>query len=413
MAKANMSQTWYWRWEMRRNIAIFLILIALFSQTVMALGVTPARNVVDFTPGLERTYTLNIINSEQRDVKLVLSSQGELQDAVLVGQSVIEMSASEPSREVQYTLKLPSQLSPGTHAADLFVVQLPDEFVSAGEMSVGAAVAVVSQIIVEVPYPGKYAEAKLNAQTQEDGSVKFFVIVESLGEFDLPDVGAEISITDPSGVEIATVRTAKDTIPSKQRKELVGEWMPDEAVSGKYHAKVSVNYGEGIASAEQEFTLGEDRVRLSGIEVNDFALGEIAKFEIIAENVWNENIEGVYAELLIYDEDGNVLADVKSPTYDIASGEKEVMQAFWDTKGVDEGSYDSTLFLRYAGGGEEKDLTLEVTDDSITIIGFGYHISSLSAGGGSLTAILVGVIVFLVIVNLSWFMYLRKRMKKK
>jgi hypothetical protein len=396
---------------MRKFICVLVFVMML--SFVSGLGITPGRNSISFTPGFEGSYSVTVFNSDQRDINLVVNPQGELQDYIFVKDGVISMGADEPSRDVSYDVRLPQDLGPGKHTADLFIVQLPDEYVKSGQTSIGAVVAVVSEVVVDVPYPGKYAEAKLNIKTEEDGSVSFFVAVKSLGDFDLIDTGADIQIFDPSGNEVAVVKTEKTNIASGEQKELLGAWNPDGVSTGMYRAKATVNYGEGVAEVEQEFSLGGQKVKLAGIEVNDFSLGDIAKFEIIAENVWNQDIEGVYAEMLIYSEDGNVLANVKSPTYTVSSGGREVMQAFWDTKGVVEGDYDSTLFLKYDEGGDKKDLTLQVSDDSITIIGFGYQISSLSASSGSLTTILIGVIVFLVLVNLSWFMYLRKKIKKK
>lgn len=395
---------------MRKTI-LFILCVVILSSYAAGLGISPAREVVHFTPGQEERYSFTIINSDRADVRLLVSAQGPLQDRVVFSQTLIEMSANEESREVSYTVALPQDLSPGQYVTNIIVVQIPSSD-EVGQTTVGATVGVVSQFVVDVSYPGKYASAKLDARNEEDGSVSFFVTVSSLGEFDLPDVNAEIEIYGPRGMEVASVLTAKTDIPSGQRKELVGRWWP-EGGKGEYLAKAIVNYGEGIATAEHEFNVGDERLRLAGMEVNDFSLGEIAKFEILAENLWNERIDGAYSEMEIYGVNGNVLASIKSPNYDIDAGAREVMQAFWDTEGVVEGSYEAKILLHYPEGLEEKELTLEVSDDSITIIGFGYHISSLGDDPGSLTKILIGVIVLLVLVNLSWFVYLRKRLKKR
>ncbi len=53
-------------------------------------------------------------------------------------------------------------------------------------------------------------------------------------------------------------------------------------------------------------------------------------------------------------------------------------------------------------------------DDEINVLMAGFVISKglTGAGDGNLVKILIGVIVFLVIANLSWFIFLRKKLKK-
>ena len=155
---------------------------------------------------------------------------------------------------------------------------------------------------------------------------------------------------------------------------------------------------------------------LENIEVNDFKLGEIAKFEILVHNAWAETIKDAYSEMVVYSDDGNVLADFKSPTSDVAAGEEALMLAFWDTKGVIEGDYDSTLFLIYEAVRDPTTLTLQVEDDEIIIIGAGFIITGGVTDGGiskNLLYLLIVVIVILVLANISWFFYLRKRFAKK
>ncbi|MFH1289871.1 MAG: hypothetical protein ABIH92_00510 [Nanoarchaeota archaeon] len=396
------------------SILFFIVML----QSVLALGTFPGRQTIDFVPGMEKTFTFTVVNSEQRDINVVISAQGELQDYIFIPEVVVRMSASETSKEISYTVKLPQELPPGLHTADVVLVQLPDQFVDTGQMSVGAAVAVLTQVYVRVPYPGKYGEVNLNVfGPNENGEMTFAVPVFSRGEFALTGVKASVEVYTSLNEKVASVYTNEiASIPGKDRAELIANWDPQGAAPGPYRAVAKVTWGEGTESVEKEFTLGERRLTLEGVEVNDFKLGEIAKFEILVENHWSETIEGAYAEMIVYSESGNILADFKSPTYDIGPNNNELMLAFWDTQGVNEGSYDSTLFLKYAGTSDQNDLTIEVDEKKITIIGAGYIITAGVSGTGiskGLLIFLVGLIIVLALANISWFMYLRKRLAKK
>jgi hypothetical protein len=168
---------------------------------------------------------------------------------------------------------------------------------------------------------------------------------------------------------------------------------------------------------EKQFNVGQRLLELQGIEVNDFSLGEIAKFEILVENKWSDAIVGTFAQMLIYNTKGDVMADFKSATYDIPPLEKALMVAFWDTAGVGQGTYDSSVLLNYGEKTQQQDLKLEVKNNEINVIGVGYVISREDGGGifggSTLTIVLITVISVLVIINLLWFLFLRKRLSGK
>jgi len=404
---------------MIKKIFVFSLVLLILIEGAFALGTFPGRTTIDFVPGLEETVKFTIVNSEERNVNLVISAQGELQDYVHISENVIKMAANEASREISYSLKLPQKLEPGLRTADVVIVQLPDQFVETGQMSVGAAVAVLTQVHVNVPYPGKYGEINLNVLgPDEKGAVTFAVPVFSKGEFALIGVKGTIDIYTSMNEKVATVHTNEVAeIPGQGRAELIAEWDVSSSAPGPYRAEATVTWGEGTEKIEKEFVLGGQGLNLGSIEVNDFTLGEIAKFEALVENGWNEKAENAFVEIIVYSEGGNVLADFKSQTYDIESGDDVLMLAFWDTKGVVENTYDSKLFLRFDGGSDQQqDLKLDVRAKEIVIIVAGYTFRGGVTGGGisrGLLIFLIAAIVVLVLANVSWFLYLRKKIGRK
>jgi len=136
-------------------LAVLFIFFFLVSS-VYALGVTPARTTMDFGPGLKRDVSFEIINSEAKDMKLIISAQGELAEYITPSSKEITISSSEESRKISYEVKLPLNLGPGLHTANIVIRELPGE----GEISeayVQATLAVVTQLYVYVPIPGKHA----------------------------------------------------------------------------------------------------------------------------------------------------------------------------------------------------------------------------------------------------------------
>lgn len=397
---------------------LLVFFLVLFVSQASALGITPGRTTVQFVPGQEHTGEFTVINSEHEDMQLVILVQGELNESISLSEVSFSMSASEGEKRISYSFRAPyGRLKPGTRTADIAVIKLPKRDAT-GATFVGAAVGVIMQLHVLVPYPGKFAEADLNiAGPDEDGSLTFLVPVTSRGDLDLARVRTIIDIYSSLNEKIATVTTNEVALTSGAHAELVARWDTKGIPPGAYRAVASVLYDEDVNTVEKTFEVGKRALELQQVEVNDFSLGEIAKFELLVENKWSQPISGAYADLVIYNAQNQIMATFKSANYDIPALSKALMVAFWDTEGVREGTYDSSVFLKYGEHSSQQDLQLQVSTNDISVIGLGYVISrndaSASGESNTLVIILIVVIVVLVLVNVLWFLVIRKKLARR
>ena len=393
---------------------ILLLVIILLIENVYALGVTPARTTIDFSPGLEKTVSITIINSEHKDMNLVIYAQGELNSSIFLNENSIKISAEEESKQLSYNIVLPGNLPPGLNKGEVVILQLPEKS-GTSEAYVGSALAVVTQLYVYVPYPYKYAEASLNiVNAEKDGEAVFIIPVVNRGELGLDSVYANVDIYNELNSKVASFNTVKISLESGERKEIVHKWKADVPI-GTYRAVVTLSYDEGTINLEKQFNVGSPDLELQQIEVNDFSLGEIAKFEMLIENKWSEKISGTYSQTEVYNKKGEVMADFKSSNYDIPALSKKIIVSYWDTVGVSEGNYETKVYLKYGEKSFQKNLELKVSENNIEAVGLGYVISSAksdSGGGSSLVFFLIVVIVVLILINILWFLFLRKKIKK-
>lgn len=387
---------------------LFLLVLLLLIGSASAIGITPGRTTVAYEPGATHTVDFTVVNSESEPITVVLYVEGAFNQSITLSDVTFALQPGE-SRVASYTVTLPAGADPGRHTANIIALQIAG-VAGSSESFFGSAVGVATQFVVNVPYPGKYAEGSFNVVgPEEDGTLTFVLPVLSQGDLDLVRVRGVIDIYGPFNDEIATIQTNEIPIASKERGELVAKWSADVA-PGQYRAVATIIYDEQTLTLEKVFSVGSRLLELDGIEVNDFSLGGIAKFEMLVENKWSEPIIGAYAQMEVYNDAGAVMADFKSATYDLPPLEKEIMVAFWDTEGVREGSYDSRVYLRYGEQSAQQDLELQVRDDDITVVGVGYVISESESGSGnSMVVVLITVIVVLIMVNLLWFLYLRKK----
>ncbi len=397
---------------MIRKFIIFIFAI-FFVQTflVSAFGVTPAQKIVDYVPGATSTLSFDIVNTEHKNLNLVILPQGELKNSIAVSVVSEKIDASVESKTINYKFTIPSGLKPGRHAGEVLILDIPSEEEQESTF-VGAVVGIITSVVVEVPYPGKYAEASLSIAKAKEGSLSFVIPVLSKGDLNIARAKALIDIYTSLNEKVASLVTDEISVPSRERRELAVKWETAGVPKGKYFAVANVIYDENAVRIEKEFSVGEQALELKNVEVNDFALGEIAKFEFLLENTWSEVITSAYIQMQVFNEEGAALADFKSATYDIPSHENKLLVAFWDTEGVKKGTYDARALVRFAEQSLQHDLKLEVSEDEINVVGMGYVIKHSSSKSSNSIIVILGVaIAVLVLLNLVWFLVLRKKLK--
>jgi len=389
------------------TILSFLSVIILFISTVHALGITPGRTTVNFEQGLERTIPFSVLNNEHKKIGVIFMIQGELNRTITLFDNNVEFLPSEESKSFSYKVKLADKLEPGLHTGEVVAFELPQA--NAEGTYIGATVAVISQLHVYVPYPGKYVDVDLMVlDAQQNTTATFIVPVTSRGKLGIKEVRAIIDIYSALNEKIKTIETDYAPLDPGGRTELSAKW-PVNVPSGNYFAKVTVFYDGESRSFEKQFGVGVNILSIESILVNDFTLGEIAKLQILVENRWSAELQNVFANLLVYNQEDQVMADVKSSTERIPSLSRKELIAYWDTAGVQEGEYDGRLVVKYDEKSAEKNLLLKIRSDSLDITGVGYAIRGKGAGGGiSLTAVLLILVIILLIVNLAWFVFFRR-----
>jgi hypothetical protein len=361
---------------------------------------------------MHKEIEFSIVNNEHKNMNVMLGAAGELAEYIKLEKNYIEFKVNEESKAVKYTIDLPERIdTPGLHEARIAATDIPNEL-GKGEVNVGAAIVVTSQLLVKVPYPYKYAEILLTS-TPEGKTTNFFLEVSNLGQNDLVDISGTIEIFGPTNEKIAVIKTDSRTIKAMSKGELVAKWT-SESNSGKYKAVATLTYDEGkIATVEHVFSVGTLAVDIVDINVKNFRLGEIAKFDMTIENKWNEEVKDVFANLKIEDSKGNLIADTKTASVDLKPLAREVVNAYWDTAGIKEGTYSGKLILNFANQQVERQLKTEINLNSIKveIIGAGITAKATAAEGGKQNLAFILIIV-LIIINVAWFIYFKRRTKK-
>ena len=92
-----------------------LLVLALCSQAMLcsALGIRPAKNTVEFQPGLVKSYSFTVVNDDDEQIALDIYAEGELKDYVRLHTTHATLGKGELA--ISYSVEFPSDavLPPG------------------------------------------------------------------------------------------------------------------------------------------------------------------------------------------------------------------------------------------------------------------------------------------------------------
>ncbi len=392
------------------KLIIFIFVFIFVFENIIALGITPGRTTIDFSPNLEKSVEFSVINTEKKDFEVAFTVQGDLSDYIDIGYSSDSFSKDEYEKKFSYDISLPLELKPGLHTAEVIAVEIA-KGMNSQDTIIQTTVSVATQLHVYVPYPGKYIDASLNIINREENNlISFEIPVISRGQEKINNVHAQIKVYKGSDL-IETIVLNEGPLNPGERKVFSRNWEP-EVRPGIYKAVVEINYDGNKLSLEKEFDLGKAELELLSIGTNDFKLGEIAKIKVLVSNQKSDIIKDSLANLKVFDEN-NKIADIKSENYEIPASSNKEMLLYWDTENLKKGEYTGDLRIDYDERFLSKGFKINVNDNSMKFTGIGFVVSSEESKKISVTSILVIVIGVLVLLNLIWFAIYMKNKKKK
>ena len=391
------------------KLVLFTLILIISLNAVLAIGVSPAKKYIDFTPAQSQELSLKVYNNEHKDMTAAIYIQGELSQYIELTTNLITLNKNQEFAEVKYTITLPNQIPrPGIHQAEILIIELLDEK-NNQKTAVNALPAVTSLIKLRVPYPDKYAEANLYIEPASiNEEVSFTIPVFNYGTEPLTNVYAKIEILGATYQKIAEVQTNKISLNTKEESTL-GAVLPPQPNPGIYHAIATVYYGNNNIRLEKNFEIGTLYVKINQVKVEDFTLGSIAKFDIYIENIWNQYLEQVFADVIFKDKQGTEYSRYKTATIDLKSYGIGKLEAYWNTKDLPTGEYELDVTLNYQNKTTTSLIETNINLDSIStnkIIGKAIMGSS---GKTNTNNLLIFGLIILVIINIAWFFYFKKK----
>ena len=369
---------------MKRELVLSLFLLVLFSGFVSAaLGITPARVQLDFVPGAEHEITYSIL-SDNPDISIGAEAGGG------IFSEYITLSKKKFTGPGTFTLKIkfPDEIEPpGEHTISIGAKEFPSE-----DRFIGTSVEIRGIIKVFVPYPGRYAEAKLSIP---DGNVGDLLPVEvyviNRGKERIT-ADVRVDFFEKEGDIVNRMHFIPVDLESTNDRFFRKYLNTSGIKPGDYVAQAVVDYGEESIMIDKAFRVGSLFVRINNF-TEELPQKGIERFFIDIESRWNGYLSEVSADVNISNDLGSVV--FRTPSVDLGAWEKDTLVGFVDASGL-EGKYKTDIVLNYAGEQSFASgfLVIRVLDLRMLII------------------LVAGIVILIIIIILALWK-LRNRKKKR
>lgn len=387
---------------------LWIFLLIFSSAGVGAIGITPAKKVVDFEDGLNYGSEFKVINTANYSREILIEVTGELSKYInLEGGSYQSVDANS-EKVVKYSIAIPPIITKkDLPAGDNDVYFKVRDVVEADSNSVGVSVGLITTLRIKVPYGHKYAVSELYIYEGDVGSNTIFVIpVENLGVSDLENVGAVIKIKS-DGKVVDELESDYVGILSGERKEIRFAWQTS-VKPGNYLAEVFLEYDSVVDKLEKEFSIDGARLLIKDLSVGDVS-GDVAIFETKVKNVWSGEISGVRAEIEIYDGEGVSIGSFVTQSESIGKGDEKIFSGYIDVTNLSYGEYTTRLVLHYGGKDIERFANTTFYDGGFTVGAIDSSTQIKGGAGWKLTFPLMVGLTLLLVINLIWFLVFKER----
>ncbi|MGV8151908.1 MAG: hypothetical protein ACP5OG_02415 [Candidatus Nanoarchaeia archaeon] len=376
-----------------------IIFLCLDLISARALGISPVKFRIDFEPGIQANYSINVYESDP-DQRVELYATGYLSEYVSFSENFIYGSGN-----VQVQLKLPQYVEvPGTH-----VIFIGAREISEGESAGGIGGLAAVQILLEVvvPYPGEYIEAKFETTDINEGNDTYYKLeVFNLGTDDI-SLNSYIDIfRDNTLIKSQQVGTVD--LETKSSHVFEGYLETNELKSGFYDLKVHMDYGKSLV-LEDSFRIGSLFVNITDYS-NTFLENRINKFYVEVENLWSSPIDGVYAKIPITS-NGTLIDEITTPSVTLLPWTKTNLSGFFDASNLSSGKYLAGIKVIYPANMTYKLVYIYVNKEIIKKP-VNFKLIAIIAGASTGVLILLLLITYLIIVIIR-LNKLEKKINKK
>lgn len=329
---------------LKKEIFLSLILAVLFLFNVEAYaGVSPGKYEINFEPNQENVFQFEFFGGE--GTRLEIYADGDLAEYVTLSKEEVI------GRDfVSVLLEFPNEIEiPGQHVLYIGAREKKDE-----QSGIVLVANVLGTILVNVPYPGKYATMSFDVVDANIGEpVKMNIKVDSLGDEEI-QANSFILIYDESEKKTQNIELEKFSLKKLETKEIEYLYNTSSLKAGKYKAEAVVEYEGGVLRESKPFRLGELIVLIKDYTKYLYK-NQINKLDVNIESQWNDPLENVYAVFEILEHQ----ITIKTPSVNLEGFGSANLSSYLDTTSIDADKLTARIMVYYEDKMTDKFVTLK------------------------------------------------------
>ncbi len=335
---------------------ILLFLVTIYPVYSISMNNMPKEErFVLFEPYYQKEFSMVVFNAPKIESYVI---GGELEQYM----TLIDPEPYGSARELRMILKFEDYLKPG-----LYTIYFGGREISEIEGTVSARAAVASAITVLSLYDGQYPVfgVALN-DVARNQKTNVTVSVENYGKQRIDSARAVIEIYDPNNNLVNTLYTNSGMVESKMNLAAVTTltvvFDSFGLNPGVYKWKAKLEYdGQSTEYQEGTFRIGDLTIRLLDHTTEVYA-NTTNRVIVRIESDWVGVIDDVYMRLFVPKN-----GPIKSPDLDMQKFQTASLEAYWETKGLDLGTYDIPVEIYYSGKTLSQTIKINVINSPVPI----------------------------------------------
>ncbi|MBW2980532.1 hypothetical protein KY360_03885 [Candidatus Woesearchaeota archaeon] len=380
---------------------IWVVILLLTLNIAFALGIRPVKTELDFQQHYEGSF--KVVNNDHKALRVRIYAEGDLKDFISLPQKELEFSSSEEIKTVQFSLELSEKQLPPGRVEGRIIVEEELYSLDRDDGYVAANLKIAHKVHVDVPFPEKYIEAKVEVDEQEEG-VGLITSVKNLGTQDLEEVKPEVKVF--SGNEIIESYEHPPEYLDHMEEHSFRDYVEKEKLGkGEFKVLSSISYAEYTLEVIEAFMIGKPIIEIINYD-KYFVEKRINELAVELKSEWNTLIENIHLETFVF-KDNKEVFNTKTTSFDLQPYEERKVITHFDTRNLELGEYDINLVLYYGNQSTIEKYKAEVLDEESYL--------KKMQGRNTIVYLLAAVIVVLiaVVMLLAYFGFVMRKCKTK
>ncbi|MFC1705059.1 hypothetical protein ACFLZ6_01880 [Nanoarchaeota archaeon] len=323
------------------KLAVWILIILFCLNSALALGIRPVKTELTLQPTYEDSF--KIVNNDHKDMKVKIYAQGDLKDYIELSEDEVELSASEESKEIRFSLRLPDkEFAPGKVEG---VIVVEEELYSEERDGsyVAANLKISHKVYVDVPTPENFIEAKIDIEEKEE-DVDLITTIKNLGTADLEEVKPKVQVFSGNKI-IDSYEHETESLDVKEERSFKDKVEKEKLGKGEFKVLSSIEYAEYTLEVIEAFTIGKPIIKIQNYD-KYFVENKINEIAVELKSEWNTIIEDIHLTTLVF-KNGKEVFNTKTTSFNLEPYEEKKISAHIDTRDLELGEYDVNLILEY------------------------------------------------------------------